>query len=498
MALKRNLVANYLGQGWAGLMGLAFIPVYIDYLGMESFALIGVYAILQAWLTLLDMGMSTTLNREMARFTAGAHTLQSIHDLLRSLEWMGACVAILIGVSIWSISVWLASEWLRGDKLPGETISQAIAIMGWVVAGRLIEGLYRGVLLGLQRQVLFNVLNAVFATLRAVGAIAVLAWVSPTIEAYFVWQLVVSLLALVFLGVAAHICLPNPPSRVRFSWAAILGVWRFASGMAAITILALLLTQVDKMLLSRLLDLQDFGYYALATLVASGLALLINPISQAYYPRFTELVARGDHAGLVSNYHRGAQLVSVMAAPASMMLIFYGQTILTLWTGDADLAQRVAPLLALLVLGALLNGMMHIPYMLQLAHGWPGLAVKVNLVAVFVLVPAILWITPRYGALGAAIVWVVLNAGYVLIGVHFMYRRLISSEKYKWYFRDILLPALASLFTVVLGKIVMPQSVSLIEEIGWMLLVSCLSFIAAVIASSNLRNIFFVNGIYFK
>lgn len=485
--LRRNLIANYLGQGWAGLMGLLFIPVYIDHLGMESFALIGVYAVLQAWLTLLDMGMSTTLNREMARFTAGAHTPQSIRDLLRSLEWMGVCMAILIGVVVWSVSAWLASDWLRADKLSTKTIAQAIAIMGWVVAGRLIEGLYRGVLLGLQRQVLFNVINAVFATLRAVGAIAVLAWVSPTIEAYFVWQLVVSLLALLFLGVVAHVCLPAPPSPARFSWAAIRSVWRFAAGMAAVTFLALLLTQVDKMLLSRLLDLQDFGYYALATLVASGLALLINPISQAYYPRFSELVARGDYAGLVGNYHRGAQLVSVLAAPAAMMLIFYGQEILAIWTGDADLAQRVAPLLALLVLGSLLNGMMHIPYMLQLAHGWPGLAVKVNLVAVLVLVPAILWITPRYGSLGAAAVWVVLNAGYVLIGVHFMYRRLLPQEKWVWYRNDVLWPVGAAAVIAAGGKIFQPDDEAWLIQLSWLVIIGVVSMTAAAFSSSEMR-----------
>ena len=55
MALKRNLIANYLGQGWAVIMGLAFIPIYIKYLGIESYGLIGLFALFQAWLILLDM-----------------------------------------------------------------------------------------------------------------------------------------------------------------------------------------------------------------------------------------------------------------------------------------------------------------------------------------------------------------------------------------------------------------------------------------------------------
>ena len=56
--LKRNLIANYLGQGWTALMGLAFIPLYINYLGIEAYGLIGLFAVLQGWLVLLDLGMT--------------------------------------------------------------------------------------------------------------------------------------------------------------------------------------------------------------------------------------------------------------------------------------------------------------------------------------------------------------------------------------------------------------------------------------------------------
>jgi O-antigen/teichoic acid export membrane protein len=74
-------------------MGVAFVPLYIKYLGMEAYGLIGIFAILQAWLVLLDMGMKPALGREMARFTAGAHNAQSIRDLLRSIELIGIAVA---------------------------------------------------------------------------------------------------------------------------------------------------------------------------------------------------------------------------------------------------------------------------------------------------------------------------------------------------------------------------------------------------------------------
>ena len=112
VSLKKNVIANYLGQGWSALMGLAFIPLYIQYLGMEAYGLIGLFAVMQAWSALLNMGMTPVLNREMARFTAGAHSPQSIRDLLRSLEMVCFSLAALIALGVWGASDYLASDWL--------------------------------------------------------------------------------------------------------------------------------------------------------------------------------------------------------------------------------------------------------------------------------------------------------------------------------------------------------------------------------------------------
>jgi O-antigen/teichoic acid export membrane protein len=487
VSLKRNVIANYLGQGWSGLIGLAFVPLYIKYLGIEAYGLIGIFALLQAWLTLLDMGMTPTLNREMARFTAGAHTPQSIRDLLRSLEIVCFGVAALIGVLVWAASGWLAADWLRAEKLPIDVVAQAIAIMGGVAAFRFVEGIYRGAILGLQRQVFFNVVNAVLSSVRAVGAITVLAWVSPTIEAFFIWQGVVSIVSIAILAFAAHGSLPTTPQPARFSRQALMDIRHFAGGMMATTFLAILLTQVDKVLLSKLISLEAFGYYTLAGTVVTTIGMLIAPITQAFYPRFTELVANGGHQELVQTYHRSAQLVTVLAAPVALMLIFFAKELLVLWTGNVVLANEVAPILALLAAGTLLNGLMHIPYMLQLAHGWSGFAARVNLVAVAVLVPTILWVTPRYGAIGAAWVWALLNAGYVLIGIHFMYRRLLPDEKWAWYWSDTARPILAATVATGVLSVAQPEDIGKLAEFVWLLAAGLVVVGAAIAVTPNLR-----------
>ena len=130
------------------------------------------------------------------------------------------------------------------------------------------------------------------------------------------------------------------------------GVWRFAGGMIAITFLALLLTQVDK-LLSKLLTLNEYGYYTMAAAVAGSLYMMISPISQACYPRLCELQAQDNQSALAQTYHQGAQMVSVLAGSAAIVLILFAETFLRLWTQDQELAESVAPLLSLLVPGQL-------------------------------------------------------------------------------------------------------------------------------------------------
>ncbi|MHB1620726.1 MAG: oligosaccharide flippase family protein [Sulfuricella sp.] len=458
MSLKKNILANYLGQGWSAVMGLAFIPLYIQYLGMEAYGLIGLFAVMQAWLALLDMGMSPTLNREMARFTVGAHSPQSIRDLLRSLEMICFSLAVLIALGVWTASDYLANDWLRADKLPTAVVAQALSVMAFVVALRFVEGIYRGSLFGLQRQVWYNGASAILATVRHGGAVAVLAWVSPTVQAFFLWQAVVSLLSIAVFAAGVHRVLPKPPLPPRFSHEALAGVWKFARGMMGITFLAILLTQVDKVLLSRLLPLESFGYYTLAATVAGVLYMVVGPITAAIYPRMVELSARDSQTALISVYHQGAQLITILIAPAVMLLSFFSGGVIFMWSGNGVLAENTAPILSALALGTFLNALMWMPYQCQLAHGWTSLTLKTNLVAVIVLIPAIFWVVPRYGTVGAAWIWVALNAGYILIAIQFMHRRLIPKEKWRWYFADLLLPIGGAIGVMLLAQQLQPAS----------------------------------------
>lgn len=459
MSLKKNVIANYLGQGWTALMGLAFIPVYIHYLGIEAWGLVGFMGMLQAWLTLLDMGLTPTLSREMARFQAGAHSEQSIRDLLRTLEVIYSAVAVTVIAILWTGAPWAAEHWFNATQLPETSVTQAVSMIGLVLATRMTEQIYRGAIQGLQKQVWLNGALSIMATIRWVGAIGVLHWIAPSIKLFFLWQGLTSLFTVVILARRTYFWLPSSTRTARFDLTSIVSIRNYACGMAANTFLALLLTQVDKLLLSKLVTLEAFGYYVLAASVAGALGFLLAPITTAVFPHLIELVAKSEQKLLIETYHHTSQWLAAVLTPIALVMAVFAEPLLNVWTGDAVVTQQASSLLTLLALGTLCNGFMHVPYTMQLAHGLTSLTVRMNSVAVVCIVPAILWAVPRFGAIGAAWAWLALNMGYVLIGIHFMHRKILPTEKRLWYWESVFKPLAIGSATVMALRlsIIFPQ-----------------------------------------
>jgi O-antigen/teichoic acid export membrane protein len=455
--MNRNILANYLGQFWSVGMSIVFVPVYIHYLTIEGFAVVGFFTVIQAWLTLLDLGMSPTLGREMARFSAGAIDAHSIRTLLHSLEVLCLSIAAAICLAMFLISDFLTQHWIQGESIPADTMSKAVVGLGIVVALRFVEGVYRSALFGLQRQVWFNGANAALATLRYGGMVVVLVAVSPTIEAFVYWQALVSMLAVIAFAVKLHNVLPKVSAPVRFSSSALADIRGFAVGMFGISLLGVLLTQVDKLLLSKLLPLDQFGYYMLASSVAGAMYLIIAPIMQAASPVFVQLSTGTMETELAGAYHKACQLITVSLVPFVFVTIVFPEGLIYMWSGNADLARNVAPFLCLLAAGTSINCLMQAPFHLQIAHGWTGIGLRINVAMVVILVPAILLLVPRYGGIVAAQIWIVLNVLYLFVLVPATHRKILVNEGWVWFMRDVCLPASAALICLIPALLLRPD-----------------------------------------
>lgn len=438
--MRRHLLANYLGQGWAALMALAFVPVYLRVLGLEAYGVIGVFLFMQTLASLLDVGMTPMLNREMARHVAGERTAQSAAVLLKTVLCLVSLGALMLAMGVGLAAEWIVRDWLRPRELDPREAAAAIAAIGVLVALRLVEGLYRGALLGLQQHVRLNVTMGWSATARWGGAAAAIVWIAPRLDLFFGWQAAVSLATMAVLRLQVRRALSAAPLRARASRAALAGVWRFAGGTLVLTALGLLLTQADKLLLVRWLSLETFGLYSTAWTAAAALYQLVIPLTQAYFPRFTVLCAQADAQALARSYHQAARLLALCTVPPALVLVFFGEAVLRVWLGNAQLAAAAAPVLSLLALGVLVHGFLYVPHMLAMARGWVRFGLYANAVAVLLYFPLLLWWSGQAAETGAAAAWALLHASYLLVGMQFFYRTLLPAEKWAWYGRDVALP----------------------------------------------------------
>jgi O-antigen/teichoic acid export membrane protein len=455
--VTRNIIANVGGSVWVGLMSLAFIPLYIRFMGIEAYGLVGFFVTLQALFSLLDLGLSTTLNREIARLSAQEGTEREIRNLLRSMEIIYWAIGLLSATVIVALSHVIAYRWVHAEHLSVATIQRAVMATGLVVAVQWPLSLYSGGLLGLQRQVLLNGINAIAATARGIGAVLILWLLSPSIVAFLLWQAAISLAHTVTVAVILWRRLSGPHGSARFDGAAIRSIHRFAAGMVGISALAIMLTQVDKLILSKLLSLEAFGYYTLAGTVAASLYRLVTPLFTALFPRFAQLAATDENA-LVSVYHRACQCMTALIVPVAVVIAFFSRELLQLWTRSDVTARAAAPILTLLVLGTAVNGLLNLPYALQLAYGWTRLSLTANAIAVLILVPALFVAASRYGAVGAARVWCMYNFGYALVVIHIMHRRILPGQEWRWYGQDVGLPLVVALTATALTRVVVTGS----------------------------------------
>jgi len=454
-SIKVNILANLVGKVWVAAINILLVPQYIKYLGIESYGMIGFFTTLLASMVILDLGLGTTLNRELSKFANGNLPSSSIRNLTYSLEWIYWLIGIVICIGVTLLSGLIARHWVNAETLSSDTVQQAVMLMGLVIVFQWPITLYNGGLTGLERQVLNNTIAIGMTTLRAVGALVILEYVSASLQAFFIWQSGISMIHVIAMRIALWKGMPTGSEKPRFSRDELKIVYKFAVGVTGISAVTFLLSQVDKIILSKILPLSEFAYYTLAFTLASAVSLVINPVSAAFFPRFFSYVSTGNTEGLKKIYHQSSTLMASLIYPLCFVLIFFTYDILRIWTGNIETTESTYLIARILICGSMINALMVMPYVLILANGWTKFTFFQNLIASVLLVPLIFIWTNIYGAIGAAVVWLVVNCGYILISQPLMHKRLLKTELFRWYWRDTIIPICPPLVTVLIIKFVL-------------------------------------------
>jgi O-antigen/teichoic acid export membrane protein len=466
--VKRNIIANFAGRGWTNLLGLICVPLYLKFLGIEAYGLVGFFVAVRSVSGLLDLGIGLTTTRELARLAATDGTAREQRDLVRTLETIYWGLAAIAGSAIVAAAHEISTGWLNVQDLPVQVVCDAVRLMGVALALEFAGTLYQGGLMGLQRQEQVNIIIAGSGTVRAGGAVLLLWLVWPDIRIFFLWQIVVSAISTAASAVLLRRNIPVSDRSGRFRLSIVRELWRYAAAVSANSFVGTLLSQLDKAILSKMLTLTMFGYYTVACTAASAIWSVIVPFNSAVFPQFVKLNEQREEETLRLFFHKSSQALSVLLLPLCLVLAFFSREILLLWTSRPEVAEYAHTVVSILVLGTMLNGMVSVPSYAASAFGWPQLIAVTNWVQAFMLVPLIWFLASRYGAVGAAVAWLVQNSIYLLVMTPIFFRRYLREEQSAWYLNDQLVPLLLVSGTVWALSAAIPPRGSKLGTVVWL------------------------------
>ncbi len=464
--LRKNIVANYIGQGAAAVIGFIVVPFYLKYLGAQSYGLVAFFMSLQTVMMLFDMGMSTSASREIARTLELSTDPNARRHMLRTLEVFYFSLSAGAFLLAAGLAPWMARRWLKAGDLDINMIVQCAYLAAGCIALRFPVALYQGFFRGIEKQVNLNVIFTNLVVIKGVGGILTLMFVSATVLAFYWWQLIFAIgevsiffffawrnLGGVFTGPA------------QFQFPLLKAIWGFAMQVGGISVLAVLMKQLDKLTVSKLLPLEFVGYYSTASMAANAMIKIYSPVQAAVFPRFTRMIARGEDAREL--FHANCQFVAFLAAPAAAALIVLPADILRFWTHSPTLAQSAANALALLSIWTLTAAMQAIPNSLQLAEGMTWLNLRANAITTILLAPALYFAVTKWGIMGGGLCWAVQGVLSYLIVPSIMFRHVLRGEAARYYFKDTLPFMIAGAACFAAMRILIPiDSIAHLAAVG--------------------------------
>jgi O-antigen/teichoic acid export membrane protein len=423
----RNAAANFASALAASAVQLCTLPVLIALVGLDGYALVGFHASLLGLAAAFDLGLSVSLTRRIA-MSGGEADAAKRRDLLFSYERVFMILGAFVGGSVMLSSGWISSHWLVVPAESQVEVGASILLMGMLLAARWLTLPPTAFLIGRQMQVELAVVTVGVALLANAGGVLFMMLTGTGIPGFLAWSLLVTLLQAFVLRKRCWLQFGGIGGKAAFSRGIFSTEAGFSVRLAAMGFMAVVLGHVDKILISALVPLEQFGLLSMAVLLGSGITLIVLPLFNAVIPGIYAAALADDGEALRTASAAAERLVSTAVVPIALLLIAFGGPMVHVWTGSTALAGQAGPVVALVSLGLALNALMYIPYAVQLARGWLLPSLVANALQCLLLVPMVMLLTRHFGVVGGACAGPVLAAVHLLVAVPLVYRRCLGQR----------------------------------------------------------------------
>lgn len=462
-SVKTNVVWNMSAQLFVAVIGVLVLPLYLKFLGPESYGLIMFYTNLVVWFSVLDLGITPSVSRITSLY------LNKAIEFIEYQNVFNAFLIFIIGIALSSMVLgffsinWVIVEWLKVNSLDHYMVYDVIFYTFAVIIIRWSTGIFRGILTGAEKIVWLSQFSIAISFSRFIVPLPFIAYLGWNVVDYFKFQLLLAVTEFTIIVIRSKQFLPKLEfSSIVLKSKSVTEMIRFSAAIATTTAIWLFVTQIDKMIISAKVPIDQYGYFSTTVLVANFILLLSSTCSNVLMPRFCALHAQKDDKSIRRLY---LQSTSFIAAGSLMLLVvsaYVPYNLLFLWTHDTEFSKFGADLLIFYTLGNFLLAMNGFPYYLQYATGKLRLHLISHLFMLFTIVPLVLFSVDFYGIIGAAVVWLFFHTVYFLFWVPVLHKIFLPGIHFQWAVATIMAPSVFVM--IVTGLAVQLMKVSVIDN----------------------------------
>jgi O-antigen/teichoic acid export membrane protein len=445
--MRSNIVYNYLAQIFLASAGIITLPFLLERMGAELYAFVAIFFTVQTIFSILDGGLSGSLSREFALNKETSTRSSSPKSLLNKAE----CIFIALSTSgilfIYSISGYISTSWLRLSAINTDEAELYLGLIGMIAALRLWSGLYRSVLIGYEKQKYLSVINIATTSARYIFVLPLLDVVENTGFVYFLYQLFIAVLEIITLKVCSNSNINEQTSKdtsLEVKGDYFKSILRTSSQIWSLTLIWVMANQVDKLILTRLISLQDFGYFSVVSSLSAGILLLGAPVANAVMPNLSRFIKSNNHEESQRIYFMASKLVSIVGFPVAFTLVALPEHALFLFVNNVNIANDFSKILQCYSIGSFFLLMSGMTFLLKQSSGDLSKNIKQNIYYLLTIVILMLTATRLLGLEGAAYAW--LTSNLLLISFIIKPLNVINGVNFhnKWIYSFVLVPVILS------------------------------------------------------
>lgn len=417
MKFKSAVLFNYAAQLYAAVAMLLVTPLYIKIMGVEGYGLIGFFIMLQALAQILDAGMSGSITRLISTSRLNASLFYKAVSRFSKVLYLFIVLALVIIVFGGLFKTYISLNWLN-SSVDSTILVESIFGIFLCLGLKFMSAPFRAALVGLERHGTISLITALIISLKFPISLLFLEYVSSDMDQFFSYQAFISALEMIVFAVFFQLAkvreinvlkLSNIPESENESELSFRHFLKITGLLSILSICWVIVSQIDKLTLSKYLSLEEYGYYSIAVTLSGSILLLAAPLNQILTPMMSSLVAKNQLRKLQEVFFFSFAAITIFSIPLALFFCFFGTETIVVWTGSNDVAIKASAYLGFLALGNAIGIWMNLVFLIQFAFGDLAKHTKVYFYYSLFLVPITVFIASNFGGLGTSLLWFLHN-----------------------------------------------------------------------------------------